>query len=90
MIKNSVNHTYFELKQKGYHKIYYFIKNIPISFDNLFYNCRNLISINFSSHINTSCVNNLNYMFRYCYSLISVDFSYFDTSNVKYIENNVL
>ena len=86
MINNSVYYTYFTLKQKGYHKIYFFIKNNPTSFSNLFYDCRNLISIHFSSNINITSIMNLNYMFGYCNSLISVDFSNFDASNVKYME----
>ena len=57
MFNNSVvNYTYFELKQKGYHKIYFFIKNNPTSFRYLFYDFRNLILIYFSSNINPTSI----------------------------------
>ncbi len=47
----------------------------------MFRECKNLTSLNFSN-FDTSSVTNMSYMFRDCNSLISLDVSNFDTSNV--------
>ena len=74
---------YTVISKKGYHNAYYFITNNPKSFQLLFDNCINLVSVNFTSHFNSSNITNLSYMFYLCSSLISVRLSGFDTFNVK-------
>ena len=78
---NSV--TYFTIPNKGDHQVYYFIINNPNSLYDLFCGCQNLISVKFTNNFKTKNIINLNYMFQYCSSLISVEFSNFDTSNVE-------
>ena len=77
------NNNYFTIPHRGYHQVYFFITNNPTTFENLFYFCDSLISVNFTSSFNTKNITNLNSMFELCSSLLSVDFSNFDTSNVK-------
>ena len=63
----------------------YIVSEVPIFAPaycrNIFSEFKNLIQINFNDNFNTSNVTNMNYMFWYCSSLISLDLSNFNTSN---------
>ena len=83
IIKNSKYNTYEMIPYKGYHQVYYIFKNNPTSFTGLFQGCKNLISINFTSHINSENIINMYSLFTDCIYLISVDFSEFNAINVK-------
>ena len=52
-----------------------------ISVSGMFQCCFNLKSIKL--FYNTQTIENMNSLFRHCYSLLSIDLSKFDTSNVK-------
>lgn len=54
---------------------------------NMFYNLRNLATINHLSRLNTSNVTNMNGMFDHCSSLTSLDVSGFNTANVTNMGN---
>ena len=58
----------------------------------MFYNCRNIISIDLSS-FDSRNVTNMSNMFSECYNLKNVDLSFLDTKNVKnisYLFNNCI
>ena len=61
--------------EEGYHTVYFFIKNNPTSFANMFKDCINLVSINFTNHIRTTNIYSLQRMFMNCKALISIEFS---------------
>ena len=83
-IVNALNtFTNITIEEKGNHKAYYFIINNPKSFSYLFYDCENLLSVYFASHIKNRNITNLSNMFRFCSSLNSVDISNLETYNVN-------
>ena len=57
--------------------------NQVIDMNNMFGNCTNLETIEFSDKFNTSKVVNMEYMFGGCWGLRNLDVSCFDTSNVE-------
>ncbi len=52
------------------------------SLSSMFYNCNNIININFIK-INTNNVTNMRWMFYFCYNLSKLDLSLFNTKNVN-------
>ena len=73
------------IENKGYHIVYFFIKNNPTSFYRLFEGNTALTSVKFSSDFKTKNIINLKRMFDNCIILTSIEFSNFDTSNVLYM-----
>jgi len=49
--------------------------------ENMFYNCKSLISVDFSN-INKIAINNMGFMLYECTSLISLNLSAFDFSSI--------
>ena len=82
IMNTSISLFNYIMPKKGYHKVYYFMKNSTNSLQNLFYAAVNLVSVDFSSNFDTSNIINLKNMFRLCTSLISINLSNFYTSNV--------
>ena len=86
MVNASNTFTNITIEEKGNHKVYYFIINNPTSFSYLFYDCKNILSVYFTSHIKTSNITNLSNMFGFCSSLNSIDISNLDTYNVNNLD----
>ena len=63
------------------------LSNLDVSsvedMNNMFYNCRNITSINFGDNFDTSNVTNMQYMFYGCNKLTTLDLNNLDTQNVK-------
>jgi len=55
----------------------------PVSTCNWFGGCHNLTNFQGMEHLNTSCVTNMNSMFRECTNLTKLDLSHFNTTNVE-------
>jgi surface protein len=79
ILNSSNTPAYNNFPNIGYHHVNYIFKNNLTSFSNLFYDCKNLVSVNFASNIKTRKIVNLANMFGFCTSLISIEFSKFDT-----------
>ena len=76
--------TEYTSKTKGEHVIYILLEDSNIlSLYNMFEYIINLVSISFTSKFNSQNVQNIEGMFNDCTSLISVDFSFFNSSNVS-------
>ena len=72
------------ISENGYHTAYFFLRNNLTSLKNLFsLPSYILISVNFTSHMNTKNITDLSGIFKNCRKLISVELSNFDTSNVE-------
>ena len=69
--------------QKGYHTVYILLDFNSLQTIIMFYNCKNLKEIYFSSQFNNIEVKSLEEMFISCESLTSVDFTNFKIKNVK-------
>ena len=83
IVNASKPYTNITIKKEGNHKAYFFIINNPTSFSYLFYDCKNLLSVYFTTHIKTSNITNLSNMFGFCSALISIDITNLDTYNVN-------
>ena len=79
ILNSSNTPTYNRFPNIGYHHVYYLFKNNITSFKTLFFNCKHLVSVNFTSNIKTGNIKSLSYMFGFCTSLTSIEFS-------KYVE----
>ena len=75
---------FYTVPLSGSHTIYILI-NITncTSLNKLFEDNKNLTSIAFTSEFNTENVENMDSMFDYCSSLVSIKFSNLNTKNVK-------
>ena len=76
--------TYYHFPDVKVHEVYVLI-DIPSHFsnyDNLFYDCQNMLTIHFTPLFNTSHVESMILMFGQCYNLNSIDLSVFDTRKV--------
>ena len=78
--------NYYNFPEPKIHEVYVLLI-IPsqfVDYSNLFYNCQNLLSIQFTPLFNTSKVTDMNLMFAQCYNLNSIDLKVFDTKNLVY------
>ena len=79
-----VNYSYyFNLTENNVELIW---DNIIIQTDYMFYECYDIIEIDFSN-FNTSMVANMSYMFGNCYSLTSINLKNFDITSTIYINS---
>ena len=74
--------TSYNFKSKGIHRIYVTLNLEGVTtFQNMFYNNKNLISIAFSPSLNTENITNFRYLFFHCENLKSVDLSHLNFRN---------
>ena len=79
-------YNFYNFPEPKIHEVYVLL-NIPsqfVDYSNLFYNCQNLLSIQFTPLFNTSKVSEMNLMFAQCYNLNSIDLKVFDTKSLVY------
>ena len=78
--QNDVSHSYYLNQTDNFIKLIWY--NLISSCDCMFYDCSDIIEIDFSS-FDTSNVDNMRAMFYNCKSLTSLNLSNFNTSKVK-------
>ena len=79
---------YYNFPEPKIHEVYVLIKIPPqfASYDELFYNLKNLLSIHFTPLFNTSNVESMILMFGQCFSLNYINVDVFDTRKVVYMD----
>ena len=79
--------TFYIFPSSGNHIVYTLINiNNCTSLNNLLEGATNMTSISFTTEFNTENVENINFMFDYCSSLISINFSNLNTKNIRTME----
>ena len=75
---------YYNFPEPKIHEVYVLIKIPPqfASYDQLFYNLKNLLSIHFTPLFNTTMVESMILMFGQCFSLNYINVDVFDTRKV--------
>ena len=91
MYMNNTNipvNSFYNFNSIGNYTIYFFMDIETLdSLNKIFYNIKNMVSIHFSpSNFNTLNIKYMNFMFKNCSSLKSLDLSNINTSNVVNME----